>query len=197
MEDLDAFFDALALHRPARPRPGPSWTPYAASAARLRALLPPSGTRRSDLVNGMLAEASRSPSWCATTTTTGTSTPSTTTPRSTERIAVETAMAMVDVIRADEMSRLDVCADDGCDGVVLDLSRNRSRRYCSTACGNRNAVAAYRARRRPESAVTRTNRRSTSSEDLGCSECTQCPAPLTVTRRLRGNSGPSPRRTRP
>ena len=64
------------------------------------------------------------------------------------RIAVETAMAMVDVIRADEMSRLGVCADDDCDGLVLDLSRNRSRRYCSTTCGNRNAVAAYRARRR-------------------------------------------------
>ncbi|HRD63113.1 MAG TPA: CGNR zinc finger domain-containing protein [Nocardioides sp.] len=64
------------------------------------------------------------------------------------RILVETAMAMVDVIRADELSRLSICADDGCGGVVLDLSRNRSRRYCSTACGNRNAVAAYRARRR-------------------------------------------------
>ncbi len=62
------------------------------------------------------------------------------------RIRVETAMAMVDVIRADEMSRLGICADDDCDGVVLDLSRNRSRRFCSTACGNRNAVAAYRAR---------------------------------------------------
>jgi predicted RNA-binding Zn ribbon-like protein len=64
-----------------------------------------------------------------------------------ERIKIETAMAMIDVIRADETSRLGVCADDGCDGVVLDLSRNRSRRYCSTACGNRNAVAAYRARK--------------------------------------------------
>jgi predicted RNA-binding Zn ribbon-like protein len=64
-----------------------------------------------------------------------------------DRITVETAMAMVDVIRSDEHSRLGVCADDGCDGVVLDLSRNRSRRYCSTACANRNAVAAYRARR--------------------------------------------------
>ena len=64
-----------------------------------------------------------------------------------ERIVIETAMAMIDVIRADETSRLGVCADDGCDGVVLDLSRNRSRRYCSTACANRNAVAAYRARR--------------------------------------------------
>ncbi|MDP2775978.1 MAG: CGNR zinc finger domain-containing protein [Nocardioides sp.] len=62
------------------------------------------------------------------------------------RIAVETAMAMIDVIRADDMSRLSLCADDGCNGVVLDLSRNRSRRFCSTSCGNRNAVAAYRAR---------------------------------------------------
>lgn len=62
------------------------------------------------------------------------------------RILVETAMAMVDVIRADEMSRLGVCADEECQGVVLDLSRNRSRRFCSTTCGNRNAVAAYRAR---------------------------------------------------
>lgn len=63
------------------------------------------------------------------------------------RILVETAMAMIDVIRADEMSRLGICADETCEGVVLDLSRNRSKRFCSTTCGNRNAVAAYRARR--------------------------------------------------
>ena len=63
------------------------------------------------------------------------------------RILVETAMAMIDVIRAEEMSRLGVCADHGCQGLVLDLSRNRSRRFCSTTCGNRNAVAAYRARK--------------------------------------------------
>jgi len=65
-----------------------------------------------------------------------------------ERVVVETAMAMVDVIRADEMSRLARCAADDCDDVVLDLSRNRSRRYCSTTCGNREAVAAYRARQK-------------------------------------------------
>ncbi|WP_028063805.1 CGNR zinc finger domain-containing protein [Solirubrobacter soli] len=64
------------------------------------------------------------------------------------RVAVELAMAMIDVIRADELSRLSVCADDRCEGLVLDLSRNRSRRFCSTACANRNAVAAYRARGR-------------------------------------------------
>jgi predicted RNA-binding Zn ribbon-like protein len=66
------------------------------------------------------------------------------------RVAVEAAMAMIDVIRADELSRLAVCADQRCDGLVLDLSRNRSRRYCNTACANRNAVAAYRARGRQQ-----------------------------------------------
>ena len=64
------------------------------------------------------------------------------------RVAVETALAMVDVIRSHEMSRLGICALDDCEGIVLDLSRNRSRRFCSTTCGNRAAVAAYRARQR-------------------------------------------------
>ncbi|WP_309128145.1 CGNR zinc finger domain-containing protein [Microbacterium sp.] len=64
-----------------------------------------------------------------------------------ERILVETAMALIDVIRMDEGSRIGVCADADCEAVALDLSRNRSKRYCSTTCANRNAVAAYRARR--------------------------------------------------
>ena len=64
------------------------------------------------------------------------------------RVAVEAAMAMIDLIRSDELSRLSVCADGRCESLVLDLSRNRSRRYCSTTCANRNAVAAYRARGR-------------------------------------------------
>jgi predicted RNA-binding Zn ribbon-like protein len=64
------------------------------------------------------------------------------------RVLVETAMATADLVRGDEMSRLAVCLDATCDGIVLDLTRNRSRRYCSTACANRNAVAAYRARAR-------------------------------------------------
>lgn len=64
-----------------------------------------------------------------------------------ERVLVETAMALIDVIRAEEGSRISVCADETCESLALDLSRNRSKRYCSTACANRNAVAAYRARR--------------------------------------------------
>lgn len=63
-----------------------------------------------------------------------------------ERILVEAAMGMIDVIRADEMSRFDRCEMDDCDGVVFDLSRNRSRKYCSPTCTNRAAVQAYRAR---------------------------------------------------
>lgn len=64
-----------------------------------------------------------------------------------ERMAVESAMSMLDVIRADELGRLSICADAACNGIVLDLSRNRSKRFCSVTCGNRVAVAAYRARR--------------------------------------------------
>jgi predicted RNA-binding Zn ribbon-like protein len=69
------------------------------------------------------------------------------------RVAVETAMAMVDVIRTDELSRMSLCADERCGGLVLDLSRNRSRRFCSTTCANRSAVAAYRARSRRNAAI--------------------------------------------
>ncbi len=40
-----------------------------------------------------------------------------------ERILIETAMALIDVIRADEGSRLSVCDDDTCESIALDLSR--------------------------------------------------------------------------
>jgi predicted RNA-binding Zn ribbon-like protein len=64
-----------------------------------------------------------------------------------DRMAVEAAMAMVDVIRMNELSRLQVCAADDCADVLVDLSKNRSRRYCSTTCANRTNTAAFRARR--------------------------------------------------
>lgn len=63
------------------------------------------------------------------------------------RIALESAMALVDVLRADQTDRLRTCEAPDCDGVLVDLSRNGSRRFCSTACGNRVAAAAYRARK--------------------------------------------------
>ncbi|UPK73652.1 CGNR zinc finger domain-containing protein [Nocardioidaceae bacterium SCSIO 66511] len=65
-----------------------------------------------------------------------------------DRIAAECAMAFVDLIRADDLDRLQRCSAPDCDDVFVDLSRNRSKRYCDTGnCGNRQHVAAYRARR--------------------------------------------------
>lgn len=65
-----------------------------------------------------------------------------------QRIGVEAAMALVDVIRGGELQRLKVCAAGDCRAVLIDLSRNRSRRYCDTGnCGNRAHVAAYRRRK--------------------------------------------------
>ena len=65
-----------------------------------------------------------------------------------QRMAVEAAMAMVDVVRQDELARLRACAAEGCSDVLVDLSKNRSRRFCSGACANRTNVAAFRARLR-------------------------------------------------
>ena len=63
------------------------------------------------------------------------------------RFAVEAAMAFVDVVRAGELSRLRICEYPGCGDVVVDLSKNRSKRFCDAGCGNKAAVAAYRARK--------------------------------------------------
>lgn len=65
-----------------------------------------------------------------------------------QRILVETAMAVSDLVRSDELGRLKECAADDCTAVLVDLSRNRSKRFCDVGnCGNRTNVSAYRARR--------------------------------------------------
>lgn len=63
------------------------------------------------------------------------------------RMSVEAAMAFVDVIRSKELGRLRICDDAECQDVFIDLSKNRSRRFCDRGCGNRANVAAYRARK--------------------------------------------------
>ncbi|MER1994912.1 MAG: CGNR zinc finger domain-containing protein [Arthrobacter sp.] len=64
-----------------------------------------------------------------------------------ERMATEAAMALADVVRSGELGRLRTCAAPDCRSAVVDLSRNRSRRYCDTGnCGNREHVRAYRRR---------------------------------------------------
>jgi predicted RNA-binding Zn ribbon-like protein len=64
-----------------------------------------------------------------------------------ERIRVEASLAIIDVIRMNEMERLRVCEADDCTGLFLDLSRNGSKRFCSVRCGNRMNMIAFRERK--------------------------------------------------
>ncbi len=149
LEELDDFYTGFG-YTGRRDRTRAELEAVRATRPRLRELLTADRDGAVELVNGMLAEARAVPrlvrhdeyDWHVHAIEDRR-------PLAT-RIIVETAMAMIDLIRADEMSRLDICADTACDGVVLDLSRNRSKRYCSTTCANRNAVAAYRQRRRAD-----------------------------------------------
>jgi len=63
-----------------------------------------------------------------------------------ERIRVEASLALADVIRTNEMGRMRVCDADDCTGLLLDLSRNGSKRFCSVRCGNRMNQLAFRER---------------------------------------------------
>lgn len=63
-----------------------------------------------------------------------------------ERIRVEVSLAIVDVIRSGETGRLRECAAPDCTGLLLDLSRNGSKRFCSVRCGNRMNQLAFRER---------------------------------------------------
>jgi predicted RNA-binding Zn ribbon-like protein len=63
------------------------------------------------------------------------------------RIAAQVGFALADLVRLGETGRLRQCLAPDCHAVLIDLSRNRSRMYCDTGnCGNRQHVAAYRAR---------------------------------------------------
>jgi predicted RNA-binding Zn ribbon-like protein len=65
-----------------------------------------------------------------------------------DRIAAHLAFGLAELVVAGESDRLHSCESPTCREVFVDLSRNRSRRYCdSRTCGNRLHVAAYRARR--------------------------------------------------
>jgi predicted RNA-binding Zn ribbon-like protein len=63
------------------------------------------------------------------------------------RVAAQAGFAFADLVRMREAGRLRRCEAPDCDAVLIDLSKNRSRRYCDTGnCGNRQHVAAYRER---------------------------------------------------
>jgi predicted RNA-binding Zn ribbon-like protein len=62
------------------------------------------------------------------------------------------ATALATVLGSDDWDRLGVCSAPACDRVFVDLSRNGSRRFCSTGCQNRVKAAAFRERQaRPAS----------------------------------------------
>jgi hypothetical protein len=66
-----------------------------------------------------------------------------------DHLAVDGGMALAHVVAAEETDRLRICEAPDCQAVLVDLSRNRSKRYCDArTCGNRLNVAAYRARKR-------------------------------------------------
>ncbi|MGK5529288.1 CGNR zinc finger domain-containing protein [Streptomyces sp. URMC 129] len=71
-----------------------------------------------------------------------------------EHLAADCGMALGFILVAGERERLRRCEAPGCGRAFVDLSRNRSRRYCSSrTCGNRLHVAAYRARQRESETV--------------------------------------------
>lgn len=73
-----------------------------------------------------------------------------------DRLGVVGAMAFAQVVSDGETERLHVCEAPDCSAVLVDLTRNRSKRYCDIrGCANRLHVAAYRERKRLESVPTK------------------------------------------
>lgn len=66
-------------------------------------------------------------------------------------LAARTALALALIISDGGFPRLRRCAADDCAVVLLDTSRNHTRRFCSPTCATRTRVAAHRARRGPTS----------------------------------------------
>lgn len=74
-----------------------------------------------------------------------------------DHLAADGGMALAFFVVTGERERLRRCEAPDCRHAFVDLSRNRSRRYCdSRTCGNRLHVAAYRARRKGATALTGT-----------------------------------------
>ncbi|MFF4648769.1 CGNR zinc finger domain-containing protein [Streptomyces sp. NPDC001380] len=117
---------------------------------RLRAVFAASSTREaSDLVNRLVAQAGTTPrltdhdghDWHMHYFAPGAALA--------DHLGAEGGMALAFILVAGERERLRRCEAPDCARVFVDLSRNRSRRYCdSRTCGNRLHVAAYRARQR-------------------------------------------------
>lgn len=83
-------------------------------------------------------------------------------------LAADGGMALAFFIVSGERDRLRRCTAPDCGRAFVDLSRNRSRRYCdSRTCGNRLHVAAYRARRRESAETAGTAETTETAETAG------------------------------
>ncbi|MHB8245041.1 MAG: CGNR zinc finger domain-containing protein [Acidimicrobiales bacterium] len=70
-----------------------------------------------------------------------------------ETLITEALFGMLVVVTERGADRLGLCGAPCCDAAFLDLSKTRSRRYCSARCATRVHVAALRARRRAAAAA--------------------------------------------
>jgi predicted RNA-binding Zn ribbon-like protein len=63
-----------------------------------------------------------------------------------EGVGGATAVALAYVLGSEYSDRLGICSASNCNRVYVDVSRNGTKRYCSTACQNRVKAATFRAR---------------------------------------------------
>jgi predicted RNA-binding Zn ribbon-like protein len=62
------------------------------------------------------------------------------------RVAADVVMGLATLIADFGFDRFGICSADDCGDVFVDMSRNKSRRFCNDVCSSRTNVAAYRAR---------------------------------------------------
>jgi hypothetical protein len=63
-----------------------------------------------------------------------------------DRMRAEGALALAEIVRYGQQDRMKVCAADDCTGILVDQSRNGSKRFCSVRCGNRVNQQGFRER---------------------------------------------------
>ena len=66
------------------------------------------------------------------------------------RVSAAVVMGLAALIADYGFDRFGICAADNCGDVFVDMSRNKSRRFCNDVCSSRTNVAAHRARARAE-----------------------------------------------
>jgi len=56
------------------------------------------------------------------------------------------AVGLAILVGTGQADRIGTCSAEACDRAYVDVSRNGTKRFCSTACQNRAKTAAFRAR---------------------------------------------------